>query len=304
MKKILITGCNGFLGKHLSRFFAAQGNAVYGIDVAGSFDPQLAGFVAGPITPAALQELGEPFDCICHLAGPGTINAADQNAAAVSRCVSDNMRIILESTRNFPETQLLFPSSAAVYGDQAISPIPEEAPFAPLSAYGSNKATDEKLCEEYHRKYKSRIAIIRFFSIYGPGLRKQLLWDFSRRLADSIQAGKDSVPCFGTGDETRDYIFIDDVVKVFAMLCDRNIDWLVVNAGTGTSHSVRQVLAALVAAYQVKIKLDFDGVIRQGNPMHLIADVKKLQSIGFAPSVSFDEGIARYARWAAEELLI
>lgn len=302
MKKILVTGCNGFLGRHICAAFSARGNAVSGIDVAGTPEAALAGFILGTVTPEALKQLGEPFDVIIHLAGPGTVSAANLDAEAIRKSVQENMHVILESTRSFPDTLLLYPSSAAVYGDQKRTPIPEDAELAPLSHYGCNKVEAEKLCEEYHQRYGSRIGIIRFFSIFGPGLRKQLLWDFSQRLAAALKEGKDFVPCFGTGEESRDYIYIDDVVRIFEFFCRKNLDWLVVNAGNGISHSVRQVLEQLLAAYGVSMKLEFDGICRQGNPFHLIADTENLEKSGFNPKVSFETGLARYASWAAKEL--
>jgi len=304
MKKILVTGCNGFIGKHVCSRFAEKGYAVSGIDIAGAPDPRLCRYVQGQMTKESLAELGEPFDVIIHLAGPGTVSAAEQNAEALSRRILNNVRIVLESARMHPETLLLFPSSAAVYGDQKTTPTTEECPRMPLSQYGRNKVAEEMLCEEYHRLYGCRVCMIRFFSIYGPGLRKQLLWDFSKRLADAQNAGKDSVPCFGTGEETRDFLYIDDVVRIFELFCRANPDWQVVNAGTGIAHSVRQVLTGLASAYDCSLKLDFDGIIRPGNPMHLLADIEKLKAMGFAPSVSFEEGIQRYARWAEQELHI
>src|SRR6202011_562447 len=101
-------------------------------------------------------------------------------------------------------------SSAAVYGAHGPGPIPETCPLLPVSPYGSHERYAEELCLLAARRYGLGCAIIRFFSLYGAGRRKQILWDIGRKLIDNPPG----IQLFGSGEETRDFVYVEDAVEL------------------------------------------------------------------------------------------
>ena len=121
---------------------------------------------------------------------------------------------LLERLRtSAPAARLVIASSAAVYGDSHSGPIGEDAWFAPASPYGTHKAMIELLAHCYARDFGLSVAVVRLFSVYGPGLRKQLVWELVNRLL----RGEKTLTLGGTGEELRDFLHIGDAA---AMLLD------------------------------------------------------------------------------------
>jgi UDP-glucose 4-epimerase len=153
----------------------------------------------------------------------------------------------------------------------------------------------ESLCRSYGANFGLRTAIVRVFSAYGEGLRKQLPWDLCRRLA----AGGRALTLDGTGAERRDWIHVDDVVRALVHVADRlpTAQCPVVNCGTGTEHTVADFARLLVAAWGGPCTIEFSGRARPGDPQSLVADVTRLRALtGIGPR-PLAEGLAAYVRW-------
>ena len=110
-----------------------------------------------------------------------------------------------------PKAQLIYPSSPAVQGEHTNTPIKEDYVGKPASPYGYHKKIVEDLCQSYSEKYSLKISVVRLFSVYGNGLKKQLLWDAYNKIRYSSK----EVEFWGTGEETRDFIHIEDVLIFF-----------------------------------------------------------------------------------------
>ena len=136
---------------------------------------------------------------------------------------------------------------------------------------------------------------MRFFSIYGPGLRKQLLWELAGRAA----AGPEAITLSGRGDEARDFLFVHDAVRLVAGLAglERGAAPGVVNGGTGEAVTVRRAAQTLCRALGLQTRIEFSGAVREGDPKSLVADPAVAQALGFTPEVSLDAGLARFAAW-------
>ena len=302
MKKILITGCNGFVGKHTVRFFSQKPSCkVYATDIVGDA-PENTVFLGGALTPELLAGFGTDFDAVIHCAGTGTVGKAAADPQESYKNTVGTTEYILDFIRHSPDTMLIYLSSAAVYGNEYQSLVPEDAPLSPMSNYGRDKVYVEELLEKYHRAYGCKVNIVRFFSIYGEELRKQLLWDFSNRLHQAMQKNAGSVPCFGTGDEARDFIHVADGVRLFELLIERDEDWQVVNAGTGVVTTVREILEKICSEFGFTGSLDFNGEVRPGDPAILAADTSRQSSIGFKPQIDVAAGVREYVSWFKEEI--
>jgi UDP-glucose 4-epimerase len=154
----------------------------------------------------------------------------------------------------------------------------------------------EDLLQAHVKCFGLRAAVVRFFSIYGPGLDKQLLWDASRRLL----RGTDPATFWGTGGETRDWIHVDDAATLMADLCEPGPEFRVVNGATGSRVTVAEVLERLRVALDSRVAIAFNGDLKAGDPRFYWADMTRVHALGWRPAISLDAGLANYAAWAAE----
>ncbi len=206
---------------------------------------------------------------------------------------------LLEAIRlEAPATKFVFLSSAAVYGCPTQLPISETTELAPISPYGFHKWQCELLCREYQQSFQIPTCSVRIFSAYGPGLRRQVIWDLCTQ---AITQGRISAQ--GSGSESRDFIHVMDIVSAVrcisetAPLCGE-----VYNIASGEETSVRSIAEMIVAALDKTIPIDFSGTVPAGTPLNWRADIAKIQKMGFRPSVQIKKGISQFVRWAEAEL--
>lgn len=298
-KSVLITGGYGFLGRAAASMFKSLGCRVFGIGN-GRWDTSEArshGFdqwLDATVTMSGLLTLNQKFDVIVHCAGNGSVGYSLTNPLQDFKKTVEGTAELLEYVRlNNHSARIVYPSSAGVYGAKPDAPIKETDSLNPISPYGYHKRLVEELCESYSRGYGLNISIIRFFSIYGPGLTKQLLWDASNKLL-SAQA---DVVFWGTGGETRDWIYIDDSTKLIRYAAECTDPFTIINGARGVRITVREVLESLRDELDSDVNITFNNKVRTGDPVYYHADITKVSQLGWTPDVSLPEGIKRYAAW-------
>ena len=298
METVLITGAYGFLGRYVARHYSGLGHYVVGIGH-GSWSRAewqqwgLAEWHTADITTESLVTYSGKPDVIIHCAGSGSVAfSVAQPQLDFGRTVAATSQVLEFMRLHVPHARLIYPSSAAVYGAAPVVPTSEESATHPVSPYGVHKLMAENLGAMYANNFKLTIKAIRFFSVYGQELRKQLLWDAcSKRLR-----GVTEFP--GTGQETRDWIHVSDAVKLIEILSKATTtDYEIINGGTGTSVSVKDVLLELSANLNVGTPLGFTGQSRPGDPLHLVAQPSRAQGLGWYPQVSWQKGFADYVGW-------
>lgn len=302
---VFVTGAGGFIGRHVASAFRGAGWRVAGFGrSAAPNDPALGlaapdAWFAGPIDRAALSraaaEMGRP-EVVVHAAGGATVGASLADPAGdFARNVESTREMLAFLQDDAREARLVFLSSAAVYGAVDKAQIGESAALAPLSPYGEHKRQAEELIEAAADAWGLDAAIGRFFSVYGPGNRKQLLWE----VASALAAGQQRLTFSGSGEEQRDFLYIDDAVQMIGLLSglDRAAIPRVVNCGGGVATTVRQAVEGLCRAFGVDAEIVFSGVERPGDPRRLVSCPQLARQIGFSPAVALDEGLARTARW-------
>lgn len=298
-KKILITGINGFIGSNCAEYFSNKGYEVFGIDLYSSGELR-ENFKHGEINITNLKSFNQEFDYILHLAGTGTVSAATKSPELEYTKTFNSTEHILEFMQFYNrKAKLIYSSSAAVYGDLYTGEIKETDILNPISVYGQHKVEVEQICKKYHENFNLDINIIRFFSIYGNGLKKQILWDFSNRLFKNKE--NSFINCFGTGEECRDFIHISDSIHLIEIMMNLDKRFLIVNGGTGVSTKIKNVLELLKNEYSLKKELVFDNIIQKGNPKSIIANTDLASSLGFKPKVDLEKGIKEYARFFKKE---
>lgn len=302
MKRVLITGATGFIGRALTESFLAEGAAVYAVASpgGGSLPDGLSGSLRLRLPSPDLHRHLEEWqpDLVFHCAGsalPGQ-SLTDPSRDFISAVPV--MQELLEGLRLFsPGAHLVLLSSAAVYGQPERLPVSESDPVHPLSPYGYHKWMTELLCQEYAAIYGLRTSCARVFSAYGPGLQKQILWDAMRKLRSDLPAS-----FFGTGAETRDFIHIDDLVTALRLIGDRADDskHFVCNVASGVEIRIDEAVAAVAEALGVPAgSWRFSGEVNPGAPSCWRADLSRLKGLGFSPQVDFALGVRHTVEAAA-----
>jgi len=286
--RLLITGCTGFLGRNISEGGVLNGYHMLG--VSRSARPE--GWCGDYLQRNRLSDLDPVIhdfspDVIMHVAGPASVDASfvdpltDQSASVLTWIN------LLDSVRRSEVMPLVvFPSSAAVYGNPQVLPIAEDSAIAPISPYGFHKAACELIAREYSECFGLDIVVCRFFSLFGVAQQRLLVWELYEQLA-----GNDSTVWLeGTGTESRDYLDVNDATSaVFHLIMNRLAarnqrshsggETFIVNIGSGEETNVLHLAAQLRDLVAPGKRICCRGNQQRGAPQRWCADVSRLRSL-------------------------
>lgn len=295
---VLVTGAYGFVGRNVAKQFANAGWAVVGIGHGSWARAEwrqwgISEWHAADITTDALLTYAGSPEVIVHCAGSGSVGfSVTHPQQDFQRTVGTTVAVLEFARLHATQARLVYPSSAGVYGVAEKLPIAESDLLAPVSPYGVHKKISEEMCCSYAHHFGVSVAIVRLFSVYGIGLRKQLLWDACMK----IRNGGNTF--FGSGMETRDWLHINDAASLLLAAGERaSAECPIVNGGSGQGVLVREVLSELFVCFGRSDTPQFSGVSRSGDPLHYIADIGRLCGWGWQPKTPWREGVREYAEW-------
>lgn len=290
--KVVIIGSEGFIGKHLQQYMKEQGHEVWGVDVVTRWADQEQYFLMD----ASNSDFNTVFkhtqyDLCVNCSGAASVPESLNNPTRDYFLNTVNVFKLLEAIRN-EQTRCRFInlSSAAVYGNPERLPVSESALPNPLSPYGLHKLQAEQICREFHEYHHLKTCSLRIFSVYGPGLQKQLFWDLLKK-ANSGQA----FSLFGTGMESRDFIYISDLVRVIELVyqhSDFKAD--LINVANGEEVYIRDAVSVFFSFFQREISYTFSGDSRKGDPVNWKADISIIKSYGYRAEVDMPAGLEAF----------
>ena len=303
MKKMVITGANGFLGRNAKEYFEKR-YEITGIDLAENYNGEKTQYHNISYYQCNMSqdsaEMATIFtsvqpDVIIHCAGSANVGASVINPMADLDGNLHSLYQLLLALKAFEKRpKIIFLSSAGVYGNPKSLPIHEYDELTPMSPYGLHKRMGEELCEYYNRIYDYKIRTIRIFSAYGNGLRKQLLWDIFQKYQNTGR-----IELFGTGNETRDFIHVSDIMKAMELILDYEGDEQIFNVANGEEVSIRKLAEIYAECLGVsKNIVSFNGKTKEGDPKNWRADISLLKKLGYEKSMELEKGIAAYVKWA------
>lgn len=293
--KVIIIGSKGFIGSHLTTFYEdMEVNNVFGCDVVVDY-AQENYFLIDAIN-ANYQDIfkNNQFDLCINCSGAASVPDSLTNPLRDFTLNTYNVVKLLEAIRlGQSSCKFINLSSAAVYGNPAQIPIREEHVPKPISPYGIHKLQAEQICKMYFDIYKVPTCSLRIFSAYGNGLKKQLFWDVFKK------ASKGNVlDMFGTGDETRDFIHIDDVVRAIQITASHaGFTGEIVNIANGQEVKIKDAVETFLSFFKEQKSARFNSLVKEGDPLNWQADISNLQTMGYAPSVSLQKGLENYYLW-------
>ena len=276
--RIAITGSRGFIGGSFARYAAAAGHEVLGISRSTQPDPDWPGQHVH--ADSLYSDLSQAFrtwrpEAVLHAAGSASVGDSMAEPLADLRASAMTLGNTVEGIRRAGIAPvLLFPSSAAVYGNPASLPVAETGALAPISPYGFHKAACELLAREAAECAGLRVVVCRFFSVYGPRQRRLLVWELYRQLTGEAAV----VELQGTGSETRDFLHVDDASAALLTLAQHaRRGCMVVNVASGTETSVAQLVEEIKRVSEMDKMLMCHGAARPGDPRHWLADITRLR---------------------------
>ncbi|MBN1955094.1 MAG: NAD-dependent epimerase/dehydratase family protein [Anaerolineae bacterium] len=297
--RFLVTGGAGFLGCALSNRLSAAGHHVRVIDDLSAGDPGRLDpgvlFTRGDVLDRPkLWTLLQDVDCVYHLAARVLVSESilyprQYNEVNVGGTVS-----VMEAMRDAGVQRVVFASSGAVYGEQAHQPVREDQPPNPQSPYAVSKLAAEHYVRTIGALWGIETVSLRIFNAYGPGqnLPPSHPPVVPRFIQQALRGG--SLVIFGGGAQTRDFVYVDDVVEALvASATTAGVDRRIVNIGSGRETSVNDlaVLVARVTGQEVEVLRSPAG---SGGVSRLCADVSLArQTLGYQPRVDLPEGLRR-----------
>ncbi|OGT46217.1 MAG: capsular biosynthesis protein CpsI [Gammaproteobacteria bacterium RIFCSPHIGHO2_12_FULL_38_11] len=328
-KKILVTGCAGFIGYHVAEKLLSRNHTVTGLDNLNDYydvnlkKVRLARLQAQANFIFEFADLSDretienifskyQFDCVINLAAQAGVRYSIQNPQIYINSNIQGFLNILEGCRHSQVEHLVYASSSSVYGGQTKQPFNEsDSADHPMALYAATKKANELMAHSYSSLYKLPTTGLRFFTVYGPWGRPDMaLFLFIK----NILLDK-PINVFNSGNMVRDFTYIDDIVEGVARVVDRvpmpNPKWdshhpdcatsyapyRIYNIGNNNPTSLIDYIRALEKALGKKAKYNFLP-IQAGDVLSTNADVTRLETeFGYRPTVLVEEGVRRFVEW-------
>ncbi len=301
-RKVLVTGGAGFIGSHVADAYVARGDRVWVVDDLSSglreHVNSAVEFIEMDITDAALRDLFREvcFDLVSQHAAQSDVRVSVADPAEDAAANVLGLINVLEGAREAGTKRVIYVSSGGViYGEPKVIPTPESAPKLPLSPYGVTKLSGEHYLHYYRQIHGLEYVSLRYGNVYGPRQDPHGEAGVVAILCNRLQSGEELI-IFGDGEQTRDYVYVKDVVSAnlrasdMALSPEPDLDSVAFNVGTGTSTSVNR-LADLLE----NIADDHPGRVyraqRVGELRHSTLDVSRFAGRGWAPRHALRDGL-------------
>lgn len=311
----LVTGGAGFIGSHVCERLLQAGHAVWAFDDLNSFySPSIKQrnlevlqglspsfhFVRGDLADRqALDDLFQAtrFDQVIHLAARAGVRPSLAEPALYQRVNVEGTTNLLEAARLTKVKKVTIASSSSVYGVNAKVPFSESDPiFSAISPYAASKLACEALGHVYHHVYGMDIAMLRFFTVYGPRQRPDLA---IHKFAHLISAGK-PIPVFGDGTTARDYTFVTDTVDGIMAVTQKEFGFEIFNLGESQTVTLKYLIELLEQALDKKAIIDRQPP-QPGDVPITFANIEKARAkLGYNPTVKIEQGIPLFVQWFKE----
>jgi UDP-glucose 4-epimerase len=301
-RRVLVTGGAGFIGGHVAEAYLARGDRVWVLDDLSSGRrenvPREATFVHMDIGADGVRDLFREarFDLVNHHAAQIDVRASVADPQRDARINVAGLLNLTEAAREIGTSRFVYVSSGGVvYGEPEERPTPEANPKAPLSPYGVSKLAGEYYLNYYRRIHGMDYVALRYANVYGPRQDPHgeagVIAIFCQRLIEHAP-----LTVFGDGEQTRDYVYVKDVVAAnlrasdMSLPDDGDLDTVAFNVGTGVGTSVNRLADALEAAAGVTPGRDYRAA-RPGELRHSALDFTRFRERGWSPQWSLEDGL-------------
>jgi UDP-glucuronate 4-epimerase len=314
-KTILVTGAAGFIGSHASDAFVSRGDHVVGLDNINDYydparkrknveevrtacsTPDAFTFVEGDIRDRTLLDelfARHRFDAVVHLAAMAGVRVSVENPWLYYDVNLTGTLNLLDAAVRHGRPNFVLASTSSAYGATEAVPFVETDPAdRPLAPYSASKRAAELLGFSYHHLHKIDFTALRFFTVYGPRGRPDMM---AYKVLDSIFLGRE-VPLFNGGNMHRDWTFVSDIVAGIVAAADRRLGYEVINLGRGEPVLLKDFVGWIEALAGAKANL-VETPMMDADVKYTYADISKArQLLGYEPRVTVRDGVERFWGW-------
>jgi len=308
---ILITGGAGFIGSHLTEELLNHGEKIIVIDdlSTGKLENipkhENLTFIKENIADKnTIKNLFDsyPIKTVYHLAAIASVQKSIEQPEETHKTNFDATLFLLEKSKNHGVNKFVFASSAAVYGDLPELPKREDMPVKPLTPYGVDKYASERYVLNSSHLYNLNATALRFFNVYGERQDPSSPYSgvisiFIDRTIKHLNGEKTEIIIYGNGKQTRDFIYVKDIVKALLIAAQSpKSNGKVFNVGTGKETSLLQLLETIKEITGSIPPVRF-APPRKGDIKRSYADISKIRNLGFQPRYSLKEGLNKLISW-------
>jgi len=296
----LITGGAGFIGSHLARTLAQQGQQVTVLDNLSSGNlANLApvknqiNFIQGDIcNQAAIDQASQHVDFILHHAALVSVAQSMENPQKTTEINIIGTQNVLEAARRNKVKRVIFASSSAVYGNRPDLPYKETTPTDCLSPYAWSKQAGAELCQLYTKAYQLESVILRYFNVFGTGQDTNSA--YAAVVAKFMQLAAENKPLGIDWDglQSRDFVHVSDVVQANLLVARKGMPGEIYNVASGRTYTLLELVDTIEKVSGRKLKRIFRP--KRPNDAHeSSADISKIKALGFAARVNLEQGLAQ-----------
>jgi UDP-glucose 4-epimerase len=302
-RKLVITGGAGFIGSNLAEALAGESEIVLIDDLSSGKQENLLGIDAKLVKGSVLdldllKSAFQDVDCVFHEAAIASVQRSIQDPIWTGRVGTEGTLNVLVAARDCGVRKVVFASSAAVYGDSPQLPKREQMCPDPKSPYAVSKLAGEHHCMVFQELYGLETMVLRYFNVFGP--RQDPSSEYSgviSRFISALARGKQPV-IFGDGEQTRDFVYVKDVVRanILASRSGRGI----FNIAGGRRTSLKE-LAFLIGKILERDVQPVHKDPRPGDIRDSLADISRAMDIGYKPKTSLEDGLAETIQWFSRQ---
>jgi len=315
MSKIVITGGAGFIGSHIAEALVQDRHEVVIVDnLDDYYSPALkqrnldcvrargdVDFVRGDITDLDLIQnvIDDTVDYVFHEAAQAGVRISVEDPFKPNNVNVLGTLNVLKASLDAGVERVINASSSSVYGRVQYLPFDEAHPTMPVSPYGVSKLAAEHYCRVFYEVYGLPTVSLRYFTVYGPRMRPDLAISiFTRKML-----ANEPITVFGDGEQTRDFTYIDDIVRVNRRLLETSAaDGYAMNVGGGHRITVNDLVAHLREITGSASEVVYSDK-QKGDAEHTLADTSLAgRLVGYRPEVSIREGLGRFVEWYRRRL--
>lgn len=304
---VLITGGAGFIGSHIAEHFAQRGAEVRVLDnLRSGFTRNLDGlacrFIEGSVTDrAAVKEAVRGVDYVFHLAAMVSVPESMHKPIECVEINTQGTLVVLEEAARAGVKKLCLSSSAATYGDNPVLPKVETMLPEPKSPYAVTKLDGEYYCRMFAEEGWLKTGSMRYFNVFGP--RQDPKSQYAAAVPIFIEKAlkHEPITIFGDGGQTRDFVYVKDVVAANVFVAERPDVTGVYNVAYGNSVTIKALAEMIIELTSSRSILEF-APPRAGDVRDSMADVSRIRSAGFTPVADFQSGLRQTIQFFRERL--